>query len=120
MKRKFYLVVISILVAMFVLSACSAAGDSSFGEPSSSGDLPPVAAVKARQAFANELGFKVEDINIVSFEQVEWTDSCLGLGGPAESCALVMVPGWEVELSAEGTSYIAHTDELGEMIRFEK
>jgi len=117
MKGKSYLVVIFILVAMFVLSACSAAENSSVGD---NGDLPPVAAVKAQQALANELGLKLEDIKIVSYKQVEWTDSCLGLGGPAESCALVMVPGWQVELTAEGKSYIAHTDELGEMIRFEK
>lgn len=122
MKRKIFLSVILILVLGFVLSACgSAVGDPIEEQPvGESGELPPVAVVKARQALADSLGIGVEKVEILSHEAAEWSDSCLGLGGAAESCLLVMVPGWKVELSAEGKTYIARTDELGDAIRFEE
>ncbi len=92
------------------------------GEPpvEDNSGLPPFAAVKARLALAAELGISQDEVVIVSQEQVEWMDSCLGLGGMAESCALVTVPGWQVELSAKGEAYTAHTDEFGGSIRFEE
>ena len=109
MKTRKLLIFISILL-MLVVSACAGADDS---------DLPPVAAVKAREALAARLGLDLSAVEIISQEQAEWSDSCLGLGGPAESCLQAIVPGWRVELSAEGETYIARTDELGEVVRFE-
>lgn len=113
MKTRKLLIFISILL-MLVVSACAGATDGEDGA-----ELPPVAAVKAREALAARLGIDLSAVEIISQEQAEWSDSCLGLGGPAESCALALVPGWRVELEAEGETYIARTDELGEAIRFE-
>lgn len=110
MKTRKLLIFISILL-MLVVSACAGADDGS--------ELPPVAAVKAREALAARLGIDLSAVEIVSQEQAEWSDSCLGLGGPAESCLQALVPGWRVELEAEGETYIARTDELGEAVRFE-
>ena len=122
MKRKLYPVTMLMLVIVIVLSACGPAGNDPVGDPGVevSDPLPPVAAVKARQALADTLGIGVEDVEILSHEPAEWSDSCLGLGGAAESCLLVMVPGWKVELSAEGKPFTARTDDLGEVIRFEE
>ncbi|NIW47388.1 MAG: hypothetical protein GWN30_22385 [Gammaproteobacteria bacterium] len=78
-----------------------------------------MAVVRARETLAAELGIGIADVEILAYEQAEWSDSCLGLGGIAESCLQVIVEGWQVELSAQGRSYIARTDELGESIRFE-
>jgi len=122
MKNKWFLITILILAIMFILAACSPAGNNTTGEPSGGGDgeLPPAAVIKAREALAAELGIGVEKVEILSQEQTEWTDSCLGLGGPAESCLQALVPGWRVELSAEGQTYVARTDETGDAIRFEE
>jgi hypothetical protein len=82
-------------------------------------ELPPVAAIKAREALATELDRGVEEVTILSQEQKTWMDSCLGLGGAAESCLQAEVDGWLVELSVNGDTYKARTDWLGEQIRFE-
>jgi len=121
MKRKLYVVTLMLFVFGFVLSACGSNVETPVGDPVQEGNdsLPPVAVIKARQALADSLGIGVENVEIISHAPAEWSDSCLGLGGPAESCLMVMVPGWKVELSAEGSLYTARTDELGDVIRFE-
>ena len=48
---------------------------------------------------------------------VEFSDSCLGLGGPAESCLQAITPGWLVLLDVNGEPYEVHTDETGQQIR---
>lgn len=122
MKNKIFLVTMVMLVIGLILSACGSSGNNPVGDPQVdvSDPLPPVAVIKARQMLADTLGIGVENVEILSYEPAEWSDSCLGLGGAAESCLMVMVPGWKVELSAEGSSYIARTDELGDAIRFEQ
>lgn len=65
--------------AMF-LSACGGItknpSDDDF-DPAGEG-LPPVAAVKAREALSVELGVDIEEITIVSHEQMTCLDLCLG------------------------------------------
>ena len=121
MKNKLYLVTMLLLVLGLILGACGSNGNNPVVDPQVevSDPLPPVAAVKARQILADTLGIEGETVEIKSFELAEWSDSCLGLGGAAESCLMVMVPGWKVELSVEGRTYTARTDELGDAIRFE-
>ena len=77
----------------------------------------PVSVVNARQALATELGAPLDAVDVVSFERAEWSDSCLGLGGPAESCLAEITPGWRVMLSFDGTVYEVRTDESGEAVR---
>ena len=81
--------------------------------------LPPVAAIKAREALATELNTRIDEVTILSQDQKTWSDSCLGLGGAAESCLQAEVDGWLVELGVNGETYKARTDWLGEQIRFE-
>ncbi|MCC6602997.1 MAG: hypothetical protein IT327_07295 [Anaerolineae bacterium] len=81
------------------------------------GDELPPAVEAARDALAGELGVDLSTIELVSFEQQEWSDSCLGLGGPAEICAAVITPGWRVMLMVEGEAYEVRTDFNGEQVR---
>jgi hypothetical protein len=82
----------------------------------------PNAAVRAIEELAAELGIAMETIEVVSFSQQEWSDSCLGLGGPAESCAQAITPGWLVILRApgDGVAYEVRTDETGDVVRFQQ
>jgi len=80
--------------------------------------LPPVAIIRAREVLSSRLGIDIAEIEIVSWEGTTFSDSCLGLGGAAESCLQVMVTGYLVELSASEEIYIAHTDELGDVVRW--
>lgn len=102
------------LLISAILVACGA----SPGDADGTEELPPVAVEKARQALADELNVDIETVTIASYERQEWSDSCLGLGGPAESCLAAIYPGWQVMLSvADGEMYEVRTDETGEIIR---
>jgi hypothetical protein len=54
---------------------------------------------------------------VISVEKVEWSDSCLGVGLPAESCAAVITPGYKITLDVAGQEYVIHTDEGGYQTR---
>jgi hypothetical protein len=77
----------------------------------------PQAALSARDFLANELSLSSDAIKIVSVEAMEWSDSCLGLGGADEMCAQMITPGYKVIVEAQGQSYELHTDANGESIR---
>lgn len=81
------------------------------------GTLPPEAVLNAQAWLADELGVAVEDVEITNTEQMEWTDSCLGLGGAAEICAAVITPGWLANFEVNGQAYEVRLDETGATIR---
>jgi hypothetical protein len=110
------------LIFVMALSACSGLTEKNLDEAPERVDDggPPVAAVVARGALAVELGIASEDIEIISHEQKVWSDSCLELGGIAESCLRTDVDGWLIHLLANGETFKAHTDSLGDQIRFEE
>ncbi len=54
-----------------------------------------------------------EEINVITFDQVEWPDSCLGVTNDGTVCAPVITPGYKIELSANNTTYEFHTDFYG-------
>ncbi len=74
-------------------------------------------ALAAKAALSQKLAIPQEQVSYVSAEAVEWTDSCLGLGGPAESCLQAVTPGYKVILSAEGKQYEVRTNETGNVVR---
>ena len=81
-----------------------------------SDELPP-AVQAARAVLAQQLDFEPGAVEVLSFEQREWSDSCLGLGGPTESCAAVITPGWQVMLGMAGEAYEVRTDLKGAQVR---
>jgi hypothetical protein len=79
----------------------------------------PAEVVTGVQANISEtLGLPVDQFEVATVEQVEWRDSCLELGGPAESCAAVITPGWRIVVSADGQDYEVRTDETGTQVRW--
>ncbi len=89
--------------------------------PGSIHNLPvpqAVAAVKAHVAQTEGVS-EGQVIVLTAFEK-EWSDSCLGLGGPAESCLTVITSGYEVTVQAGGSEYIYRTNEDGSQIRQER
>ena len=107
------------VLAVLLVTACGgdqgAAGDGDAG-----GELPPVAVVRARETLAAELGLDIAEVAINVYERAEWTDSCLGLGGPAESCLAAPHPGWLVMLAVNDQFYEVRTDELGNIVRIKE
>lgn len=80
-------------------------------------DDVPAAVVQAQTWLAEQLNVSVDEVEIVGTEPVEWTDSCLGLGGAAESCAAVITPGWQANFEVNGQAYEVRLDEAAAAIR---
>ncbi|MGP1384555.1 MAG: hypothetical protein ACTS2F_13410 [Thainema sp.] len=75
------------------------------------------AQIKAR--IRAEYDINPSRLRVSEAERETWSDSCLGLGGPAEICAFVMTPGWRVTMTAGDSTWIYRTDESGNSIRLE-
>lgn len=105
-------------VAILLLAACAPQGGQVpvTGETPAAG-LPPEAVLAAQRFLAEQLSVAVEQVEIVEVEQAVWTDSCLGLGGPAESCLRTDVPGWRIAFEVNEQTYEVRTDETGSTIR---
>lgn len=66
-----------------------------------------------RALLARQLHIDPATIRVISAEKVEWTDSCLGAGLPAESCLAAITPGYKITFGVAGQEYVIHTDEGG-------
>ncbi len=108
---------------LMVLSACAPKSQPADPQQPSGGmvtkDKAPF-AVAAKAALSQKLGIAVDQVSFVSADAVDWSDSCLGLGGPAESCMQAIVPGYRVTLAAEGKQYEVRTDETGSIVRIKE
>ena len=93
-------------------------GDGDDMSDDDTGDLPPVAVLEAQQMLAAQLGISADEISVVSTEQVNWPDACLGMADEGEMCAQVITPGWLIVFEVNGQQYEVHTDDLGQSIRF--
>ena len=79
--------------------------------------LPPEAVVEAQHWLATQLNVSEAQLTIIAVEQVQWPDSCLGLGGPDESCAAVNTPGWRAVFEANNQRYEVRTNATGSTVR---
>lgn len=113
-----------LVLAASIFAACSSDlpnnGAQDAVETVTGGDsLPPEAALMAQQALADQLAATSADVEIISSEQVDWPNACLGLPDAGEACAEVITPGFLVTLQVNGEQYQVRTDETGNNIRFE-
>ncbi|ESA38017.1 hypothetical protein N836_33530 [Leptolyngbya sp. Heron Island J] len=85
--------------------------------------LPDIVSQQVHTDLAQILSFvfknniTIEDISIDRYSRETWSDSCLGLGGPAESCLATPTEGWQIEAIYQGQSFFYHTDLSGNQIR---
>jgi D-alanyl-D-alanine carboxypeptidase len=105
------------LMALDYLRSLAPAG----GQPApGSAETPAVPQELVNRAAAwlvKEANISMTDLRLVSAEHVEWTDSCFGLGGPAEVCLQAITPGWRLVAEAAGKQYEVRTDESGSSFR---
>jgi hypothetical protein len=106
-----------LFVLSVVLVACSGNGTGGETVEPSAVQLDAVSAAQA--ALASELGVDVESITLVKVQDEVWSDGCLGLGGPAESCLAAETPGYSVVLQYAGKEYTYRTDLTGDQVRQE-
>lgn len=84
--------------------------------PEGDGAADPASGA-AQEFLVNQLGVALGDVQVISAEKAEFTDSCLELGGPEESCLQAITPGWVIMLEVNGQTYEAHTDLTGTQVR---
>ena len=61
----------------------------------------------------------ISKLTVVSSKRQNWTNGCLGLGTPEESCLAAIVPGWRVVVSDGSRSWTYRTDSTGRTLRLE-
>jgi hypothetical protein len=76
----------------------------------------PQAVLAAREVLSRQTGVAVDQIDFSGYEEVEWTDSCLGIPQPQSACTSTIIPGYIIRFLAEGEKYEFHLDEGGQTI----
>jgi hypothetical protein len=105
-----------------LVSACSPAAEGTDLDLPDTGDLTQAAPQAVDQAvlfLSDNLGVEVQEIQVLDFERVDWSNACLELAAPDEVCAEAVTPGFRVVLEANGQQYVLHTDEQGNAVRLE-
>jgi len=98
--------------ASVVVSDASTADEMNDGLDS----LPDAIASTVKADLREEIGDT--SLQIGRYSRETWSDGCLGLGGPAESCLAALTEGWQVEvIDSTGKSYFYRTDLDGNQIR---
>ncbi len=120
-----------ILVAGLLLPACVPSFLGSPGAPAVNTPAPTITpapavpptsppqtaqspAVKAaQQDLAQKLNVGVDQVRVLSSEQVEWPDGCLGVRMPGKMCTQMVTSGYRVVFEVNGKQYEYHTNETG-------
>lgn len=81
--------------------------------------LPKAIGHQVKADLSEYLGVPVEQLILVYHSRETWTDGCLGLGGPAESCLAALTDGWQVAVidTQNSQPHFYRTDLSGEQIR---
>lgn len=74
------------------------------------GEIEPLAA-QAKADLAQELGLLSDEIQVQSVEETEFPDASLGVPEPGKVYAQVITPGYIIELSAGGQTYVYHASD---------
>lgn len=115
-KKILLLGVIVLIMLSLIVSACSQS--STIGEdteitpqPTASGVENTDPAVQASiSVLADQYQINSDEISFVDKQPVEWPDSCLGVDQPGIMCAMHVVDGYQITLSANQESYEVHTN----------
>ncbi len=131
------------LVCMAFLTACNAAQlitpDASSPTTNSPATMPPVASTPAAPKktpqsptpaapsqgiaaaalvwVAKAMNLNEADVEIISVEAVQWSDSCLGVSKAGEMCLQVITPGYRILAKVKGETVELHSNESGSAVR---
>lgn len=77
-------------------------------EPTDPGTNRPPEVAAAMADLADHLGIAVEDVTVVSYEDVTWPDGALGCPEPGKMYTQAVVEGRRIVLAHDGTEYAYH------------
>ncbi len=86
--------------------------------PAAAGPSSP-ATLAAQKRLAAALGVTANQVQLVSAEQTNWPNTCLGLTPPGQACADKVTPGWRMIFSANGQQYEVRTNETASVVRWQ-
>ncbi len=76
-------------------------------------NLPADVANAVLRDAAQRLNVSSSQVKIVKAERRTWSDGCLGLGRPQDSCAAVVTPGWLVVVEGKQQRLVYRTGDRG-------
>ncbi len=82
-----------------------------------SSNLPKSVKNAVLKAASKRLNTPISQLNIIEAQKRTWSDGCLELGGPAESCLQALVEGWRVVVGTDDQILVYHTDDSGSNLR---
>ncbi|MCR4330793.1 MAG: hypothetical protein NUV49_02845 [Patescibacteria group bacterium] len=89
--------------------------------PGSIHNLPvPKAVTTVKKHVAEKVGVSEGLVIVLTVYEKNWSDSCLGLGGPSESCLAVITPGYEITVKVRDMEQKYRTNSDGSEIRRER
>ena len=118
---------LSVLLALssiaILLTACAGSATQAAPTPQPTpttaapgGGMDTLPVTRAKAFLADKLGINAETIQLVDAQAVEWPDTCLGVQTPGIMCAMHVVDGLKITLSANGQTYELHTNLDGSQI----
>jgi len=102
------------IVALF-LTACNVSPTAAPAGPVATQQLPVVRA--ALEEVSIELGVPQSQLTVMSIKAMDWSNACLGLAQPQETCAQVVTHGYQIMLASQGKQIEVHTDSTGQSVR---
>lgn len=89
------------------------------GLPTDLGEFPAAAQDQVLQEISRTDQVPLRELRVVAVEAQDWSDSCLGLGGPAEICLAVITPGWRVTVESDRHTWVYRLNADGTTLRRE-
>jgi hypothetical protein len=84
--------------------------------PTVANDQENTVITAAKSALAKQLQISVDSIQLVDIQQVQWPDGCLGVQQPGIMCAMHVVDGYKVMLSANDQTHEVRSNLDGSQI----
>jgi hypothetical protein len=129
MKKVF----MSLITLLFLMTACAPVTPAQppqsliVRDPTSRAPKPTQTSVPAKplsaveetvvKQLAGNLGLKASDISVMSNNEIEFNDACMGVSMPDLMCAQVVTPGRVIVLKANGLQYEYHTNADGSRVQ---
>jgi hypothetical protein len=73
-------------------------------------EMAPLFTADLMKALGSELQLRLEDIRLVSVEQVDWPNSCMGVERKGVMCLDVITPGYLLVFETTSGTYEVHTN----------
>jgi hypothetical protein len=122
MKKKTFIPFLA-LILVLIISACAPQAGQEIPEtgvtPGPGTPMTDEVGMQVQQFLSERLGVDVAQTDLVTVMNVDWPDSCLGLGGMDEICAAVITPGYLITANVTGQEYRVRASEDGSVIRLE-